>query len=321
MTKISHTRLKCYNECSQKFFYKYVKKLESPEINSPLLFGVAIDEALNYLLECERDGVPYTMDQVYECFNGYMMNWGQFEVLYNPDVVYSLGDIDYYLLSDEDVMHFSQTDPDFPDTVKMTQDKQRDYTKWFRATHPEEFGYLAWRSLYNKGILMLDTFKAEILPKFAKILDVQVDYRIDNGDGDILTVKMDFVAEMPDGKVVVFDNKTSSTAYPKDAVETSPQLATYLEFWDTRYAGYIVLEKKIRKDKRLRYQFMINEIPEEFTKKVFDDFSEGLYNIKEEIYERNTDACRSYGRLCEFYDLCHNNEIGNLREIIYREKK
>ena len=321
MTKISHTRLSCYNECSQKFFYKYIQKLESPEINSPLLFGVAVDESLNFLLECERDGVPYTMQQVYDCFSGYMHNWGQFEVKYNPDVVYSNNDIDYYLLTEEQIQHFCQIDPEFVNIVTATQKDQQAYTKWLRVNHPEEFGYLGWQSLYNKGILMLDTFKKEVLPKFKRIIDVQIHYIIDNGEGDELTVKMDFVAELHDGRIVVFDNKTSSKPYPNDAVVTSPQLATYLEFWDTTWAGYVVMEKKIRKDKKLRWQFMVEEIPKEFTKKVFDDMQEGLYNIKQEIYQRNTDACRNYGRLCEYYDLCHNNEMGNLRPIIYREQK
>jgi hypothetical protein len=165
---------------------------------------------------------------------------------------------------------------------------------------------------------MLNVFIKDILPKLKTILDVQVHYIIDNGEGDELTVKMDFVAELPDGRVVVFDNKTSGTKYSNDSVATSPQLATYLEFWDTKYAGYIVLEKKIRKDKVLRWQFIVDEIPDEFVKKVFDDIAEGIYNIEEENYERNTDSCWNYGAQCEYHSLCHYGKKGNLQPRVYR---
>lgn len=316
--KISHTKVTLYNECSQKYFYKYVEYLYKDEVPTPLLFGIALDEALNYVLECKRDGIPISNEKVVEVFTHYMSTYNGSNIKTSDKVMYTGGDIDYYLLTDEQLEHFSSYDPEFKKVPFLAQTRQKEYSKWFKENFPIGYRELGWQSLYNKGLLMLDTYIHEILPKFKRVIDVQIHYIIPNGEGDELTVKMDFVAELHDGRVVVFDNKSTSKPYPNDSVQTSPQLATYLEFYDTTYAGYITLDKVIRKDKTIRYQFIVDTIPNDFSKKVFDDLSKGLYNMKMGIYEKNDKACFSFGRKCDYWNLCKN---GSYNGLLKREKK
>ena len=85
-----------------------------------------------------------------------------------------------------------------------------------------------------------------------------------------------------------------------------------MEFCDATKAGYITLSKKIRKDKRIRWQFIVDDIPVEFTKKVFDDFANVLHDIKEEQFQPNFYSCFAWNRKCEYWDLCKNGEMGDL---------
>jgi len=316
--KISHTKVSVYNECSKKYFYKYVEYLYKDEVPTPLLFGIALDEALNYILLCKKNNEAINNKSVVDVFTTYLSNYNGEYIKDSPKVQYTGGDIDYYLLTPEDITMMMDYDPHFENVVGLSQAKQREYTKRLKQESIEYYNKLGWKSLYNKGLLMLDTYIHEILPKFKRIIDVQIHYIIPNGEGDELIVKMDFVAELHDGRIVVFDNKSTSKPYPDDSVQTSPQLATYLEFYATTWAGYITLDKSIRKDKQIRWQFIVDKIPEDFSKRVFDNLTDSLYSMKMGIYEKNENACFSFGRKCDYWDLCKKGSFDGLYK---REKK
>lgn len=264
------------------------------------------------------------------------------DVTNNANVQYTKKDIDYYLMSEQDIAYFCNIDPDFhivptlPKTSK-TGKSQTEYTKWFKSEFPEHYPSLGWMSLHNKGKLMVETFLADILPLIKGVVSVQNREDIDNGEGDTLTIIADFICTL-DGNlvnnsdlihcptiledrdyVVLVDNKTTSMKYKDDSVCTSAQLATYDEFFDNELCAYIALEKEIRKDKKIRWQFVVDRIPTKFQEEIFDNFQEGLYNMKQEVYEKNTESCYSYGRRCDYYSLCHHGDMGNLKKRVYRK--
>ena len=199
--KISHSSLNTYKQCSQKYFYKYVERLESPGIVVAFFFGKAIDETLNYVLECKKDGKTIDQKTLWDTYLSLIQKYDDIDVVKNMDVNYSLSDVDYYLMEDQDIRYFSAIDPDFHKIPSAKADDQKEYTKWFRENFPEDFQYMAWVSLFNKGRAMIHCFLDDILPLIKEVTSVQDMEYIDNGEGDVLTIIADFRCIL-DGKVV-----------------------------------------------------------------------------------------------------------------------
>lgn len=318
-----------------KYYYRYEEKLLHPDIPTPFYFGSAIDETLNYIMECMMVGDDFSMDKVWDIYEKYIRDFRGVDVTKNPNVAYSNSDIDYYLLEEQDIIYFEAIDEDFRNIPGETQAKQLEYTKWFKEEHPEEFQYLGWISLYNKGREFIKVAIDEVLPKIKEITAVQERKTIKNGEGDTLTIISDFRCIMSGKAInedpqivcpivledrdysVLADNKTSSTKYAKDKVETSPQLATYNEFFDNELCAYFVFVKKIPKSKKISWQILINTIPQELTDSVFEGYQEGLDNMKKKIYEKNPKACYAYGRQCEYYSMCKHGKMG----VLYKREK
>jgi len=275
-------------------------------------------------------GDDFSMDKVWDIYEKHIRTFRGIDVTKNKNVSYSNSDIDYYLLEEQDIMYFEDIDPDFRDIPEATQTKQLEYTKWFKQEYPEEFQYLGWISLYNKGRAFIEVAIKEVLPRIKEVTAIQERKTINNGQGDMLTIISDFRCVMS-GKTInedpqidcpiilenrdytiLADNKTSSVKYPKDKVETSPQLATYNEFFDNELCAYFVFVKKIPKSKKITWQILINTIPEELTESVFEGYQIGLDNMKKKIYEKNDKACYAYGRQCEYYSICKHGEMGVL---------
>jgi hypothetical protein len=114
------------------------------------------------------------------------------------------------------------------------------------------YNHVNWLCLTKKGLLMLRTYRLEVIPKIKKVLAIQKEIKIENNEGDSITGFIDFVAELDDGKTYVLDNKTAARDYEWDAVQKSTQLALYVHAveheYNTRNAGFIVLSKNIDKN-------------------------------------------------------------------------
>jgi hypothetical protein len=169
---------------------------------------------------------------------------------------------------------------------------------------------------------LIDEYFASVVPRIKKVyaIEKQVDMTTDDGEHTFIGF-IDLICdwEMDDGSIekVLFDNKTASKPYPKNAVLTKQQLALYEYTENIKLAGYLVAIKDIKCPKRgpdagklkARIQILIDHIPEETQEKYIDILDETMHNVVDGNFEKNTDSCYAFGRPCEFYGICHHNKF------------
>lgn len=266
--RISYSKVELYNTCPAKYKYRYVDKLEANKTFTPLLFGSAIDRALNYVLTRTKHKHHVSLIVAESLFLDNMKQWtGQNELIY-----------------------FKNEMPDLVDE-QLT---------------PEQVQLEVWNHLCKVGGMMLQTYVTHILTEFKEICSVQTKQIINNEVGDEFVLVTDFSAILQDGRKVLIDNKTSSDikkAYPKNSVKNSTQLSLYSEYEDTKLCGYIALQKKLVDD-RVIWKLVIDEPSEETATKSFERIDSTLRSIKREEFPKNEKSCYLYGKPCEYYKYC-----------------
>lgn len=275
--RLSHSSKATYQVCGHKYRLHYLERYRSTVLSSALVFGSAIDQALNHMLENkDADGV---LQASIDIFN---RNWEQgqdsarnaVDMPLNPLLKYSKYDYDNDLLGKADWRELFKYDSKFfetktrvdkalyPDKDSQTGKKPAK-AEWLDI--PEEdrmvYNYANWICLQKKGELLLTAYYNQILPNIKNVLAVQKTIELDDGEGNILNGVIDAVVELNDGHVIILDNKTTSQEYEDDSVAGSEQLATYYAilniFADTpghewvtpvNAAGYAVMSKKLIKE-------------------------------------------------------------------------
>lgn len=274
---ISHSQVELYNTCPHKYYLMRVEKWSPDKTYSALLFGVAIDAALNYILRRAKRKHPIYATTAARIFQKYLSAWkGQNELVY------------------------------FKNEAPATDE--------FNEAGDEEKQWLVFNNLNSIGQAILNVYIEEILPKLGTILSVQTKRFIPNQNGDKLILITDFRARLPDGREVTFDNKTSSDIkkyYGPSCVKKSDQLAIYTEYEDSKLAGYIALSKKLV-DGKIGYEIRIDEIEEDKVEQVFDRIDDSLRAIANKEFPKNEKSCWSFGRKCEMWDLCKKGKTSGL---------
>lgn len=273
--RVSHSQVELYNQCSYKYKLQYKDRLTPDKTFSALIFGQSLDQALNYILiRTKHNHVVYPTTAKLILLK-FMENWkGANELVY-----------------------FKSEAPEGIDELD-----------------PIDQQWAVWHNLISIGYMMIDTYIAEILPKFKKILSVQTKRVIPNEAGDSLVLITDFTAELQDGRVAIMDNKSSSDIkrqYGKNSVKKSQQLAIYSEFEDGRLAGYVALQKKLV-DGKIAWTMVVDEVPEEMKEQAFQRVDDALNSIKAEVFPRNEKNCFMYNKRCEFWSLCKKGDTTGL---------
>lgn len=281
--RISNTKLDLYNQCPRKYKFRYIEKVKGDHTSTPLLYGSAMDEALNFILECMRDGVPYSIEHACSIFSKKMEQWtGQNRLDYFKNEI-----PDYIINTDS-------TDKDIEEAV--------------------------WQNICKRGINSIFVYEKEILSLIDKVLEVQTKGELKNAEDDTFEFVVDAIVQLKDGRIVLLDNKTSSAKYPKNKVIKSQQLSLYLESYpNIKYAGYAVLIKNPDKI-GCTYQFMVDEIPEETKAASFKLLEETLLNIKQGNFSCNFKGCMAFGKPCEYEKACTYKDYTGLVPT-YPEKK
>lgn len=260
MSKISYSMIQRFGLCPKSYEYHYVHRIRPTTINASLIFGSALDTALNRLL-LENTGSEYPAFK--EAFTTTELNGEQVYVPTCKDIVYANGDFDSDLLFESDAPFIAQEleklgiqgCTDYLSTFKILRDKKT--SGGFNSLSDQDksvYNLFNWVCLFNKGNLMLGAYKEQVLPKFNRVLSVQEKVELPNSAGDSITGFVDLIADVKGHGVVILDNKTSAMEYEEDAVLVSPQLSLYLhileEKYKTRKAGFIVLRKQIIKNRK-----------------------------------------------------------------------
>lgn len=258
MSKInlSHSACSKYQMCGYSYKLHYIDKIRPRLTHAALLFGSALDNALNELLVSTGELPEKIFKDSFE--------WGQVNNVHtylptNTKVVYANSDMDYDLL---DEALFQSLEPFKEMSLAEAIDSYRIIEKKKKAIGfdllPKDekilFNALNWCCLHAKGLLMLDGYRKQVMPRIKSVLAVQRKVELSNADGDGIVGYVDLVADIEGEGVCVLDNKTSSRDYEADSVILSPQLSLYLhileEEFKTRKCGYIVLNKHIIKNKK-----------------------------------------------------------------------
>lgn len=351
--KISYSGAKRFADCGESYRLHYKEHYRSKYMSAALLFGTAVDKAIEALLNKHANPHQVFLDLWTNQEVGGVMS----ELQVCPYIVYSNSDFDEDIILDED-----QVDYNKPLFIELKQKKE--VLGWNSMSEGDRATYnsFVWFSMKAKGLLMVTDFERKILPNIAEVLATQVPVELANGQGDIVPGFADWVVRWKGlEKPIVFDLKTSSVDYPQDAVLRSNQLATYVhnlssKYENTRTAGYVVLKKRVNKHKtkacarcgtngtpsraktcdksiygarcngewivkvepEIEFQVLIDEIPERTEDITIENYDMITRAIKQELFVRNFSACEKPWGKCEFYDVCHN---GTLSSVYKTEEK
>lgn len=264
--RLSHSSKNTYQTCGEKYRLHYLMRYRPVTISSPLIFGSAIDSALNIMLEGKDD--PEILSKA---INEFDRNWeiGQnslrepTDMPLNPNIKYSRHDMDPDLLVKRDWADLFKRDKNFFETKSRVEADLKSGVTWLDVPEDDRMviNYANWMCMSKKGHLLLTAYYNNILPNIKRVLAVQMNIELDDGAGNVLNGVIDAVVETQDGKVIILDNKTSAQEYDLDSVAGSEQLATYYAIlnifaedpdhaWTEAVtgAGYAVMSKKLIKD-------------------------------------------------------------------------
>jgi len=210
MTKLSNTSVNLYNQCSLCYYLHYFQGIRPVKTSSALVFGSALDSALNELLKTKN---------LIEAKKVFYNEW--FKYKNDSNIIYFKSDLDQELL-------------DFNDSY----DKESNSN---------------WRTLMVKGMMFIDAYHKEVMPKIKKVFAVQEPISIKNNDGDEITGFLDLIVKWEDNKAYLMDNKSSASLYDENSAKDGQQLPLYHYAVKHEYKlegiGYIVLIKKINKNR------------------------------------------------------------------------
>lgn len=248
--KLSHSAIGRFKMCAENYRLHYVERIRPIGTSSPLIFGAALDQALNTLLTSETPAEEvFEREFEHQDVNG--------ERTYLPtcaDVTYQKNDIDTDLLTEADAKRLKDESEkrgiecsDYLSTVKRLR-KQDTLSKSER----ELYNLANWLCLFRKGMLMITAYRKDVLPHISKVHAIQESFELDNGCDKVVGF-IDLIADVTGEGTVILDNKTTSRPYERDSVIKSEQLSLYVhameEKYRTRKAGYIALNKNVVKNK------------------------------------------------------------------------
>lgn len=287
MISLSFSAAQKYLSSPFAYFAHYFLRLRTVGTGSALVFGSALDEAFNHLLECKRDGKDIDVTGAKLAFSE---SFNKFDA---NSIKYSKADLDEAILTPHDLD---------------------------RKDKP-----LAWISLHKKGHILIDEYVAQVMPKIEKVILVQHKIEVKNADGDTLTGVVDLVAQIG-GKTYIVDNKTASKAYVPNAANESPQLATYFEALRHEYnldgVAFIVVPKNLRKKKLpvVDISFIYGEAGEELIEKTFAEYDAVLHGIRNGQFPCTPDKCCANFWGCDYASYCRSGGK-DMTGLMVAEKK
>lgn len=265
MTRLSHSAIEKYESCGYKYYLHYILKYRSTKESSALLFGNALDEALNDMLAGK--------DSYHETFDS---EWSKCAT---KEIEYYKSDLNVDLLSEEETQ-LPFLEQNF---LSLRYKGHILLDAYFAEVLPK-----IKKVISVQGMMELTGYDDS-----------------GNPTEDTITGKLDLIAmiEHPDGTVhhALLDNKTTSEPYSKNSVQKKDQLALYAcAYPDIKTFGYLTLNKK-----NFKTQVILDSISEEKKDTVLTKFVTALENIKNGFFDKNKKSCYAFGRRCEFYSHCH----------------
>jgi len=358
--KHSHSSVNKFTECAMAYDLHYNKKYRPKYHSSALLFGSAIDKAVEEYLKTKNKEVARRVFK--EMWEEQDINKVKTQLATCTNIVYANNDFDIELLSLQDIQMLMK---DFNiENVSQELDaiyKQKDVIGFNKLKKEKKqlLNAANWLCLRRKGLLMLKEAIRVIDENIEEVLGTQVKVNLSNDNGDEVIGYADAVVRLKgQPKPVVIDFKTATRPYEDDSVLTSHQLALYIhdlsdKYEDTRSAGYIVLSKIIRKNKKkictkcgfdgsgsnhktcnnvinderchgtydieldpqASSQVILGEIPFRLEDIVIENMDNVNQAITYGIKIRNLQACKKPWGLCPYFKYCHQDSMEDIVDM------
>lgn len=358
MNRLSHSQVSKYQQCGKAYEFWYLKKIRPSKSRAALLFGTALDKAIGVLLDPKNNADTTELLTFDETWTWQEINGVRTYLPTCTSIVYSKSDYDKDLIHkhDEETVGYS--------LEKIHEVMAKRLELGHNAITEEErkiANHTMWLCLYRKGCYMVRAFEEKVLHRLTKIHSTQEYIELDNGEDKVIGY-IDIVAEVEGyEEPIVLDLKTSAMEYGKDSVITSPQLSLYVhavsQKYNTRKAGYIVLNKNLIKNRKkvcskcefdgsggrhktcsnevggkrcngewketvspeVYVQFIVDEIPTQTEDLVLENIDDINTAIKTGHFTRNLSMCtNTYGGLCDYINLCYK---GKMDDLIKQENK
>lgn len=264
MTKLSHSAANRYVECGKSYQLHYLERLRPTEQSAALLFGTAIDKATEHYALSIKANTKTRELAAKEAFHTFQDTWLEQELngtttrlQFCTEIVYGNNDLDLELLDQSDYKLVAETynTQDVNATIADILER-KDQVGFRKLSHNDKeiLNCVNWLCMRQKGKLMVDAFVKWFDANVVEVLATQKKIEL-VADDDSVVGFADLICRVKGyDKPVVLDVKTSARAYEDDSVLKSPQLALYVfstkhEYDDTNFAGYIVLQKNVKKNR------------------------------------------------------------------------
>lgn len=242
--------------CPKLYALKREDKLIPNYASSALIFGIAMDEALNYML----DPKPRPQKDVYQVFVEHFTTFD-----FNGDEIYLFDtdkvkwhhlDYDPDILSKDDKFacliscrkHGFKGD-DVDDLARtLTYKCKKEGFDSISSNQKKALSALCWKSLTCKAELLLKAYVINILPQIEKVESVQSEFHMYTGT-NMIRGKIDMIANIKNHGRVLIDHKTSTRPYTEGAARFDPQLLLYADRVHCDKVGFITLVKTIEKNR------------------------------------------------------------------------
>ncbi len=232
MRKLSKSACEKYMQCPASFDYHYNQKIRPIKVGSPLVFGSAVDNALNAILLRTGSWVA----EFQKAFNEVPLG----------DMVPHHSDFDWDLVEEIDkpqILEAIKAEGYKGDDVNDVSTKLiRKYVNGESLSENQNkvVDLIARFCLKAKADLFFQAYVRDVLPNIEKVYNVQKE----SGPG-----YLDATVEWKGIGKVIIDHKTSGKRYPDNAVEYSAQLAMYAAEEKINLVAYVVFLKAIRKNR------------------------------------------------------------------------
>ncbi len=319
---LSHSKKEKYNGCPRRYDFHYNKKWRVKDLQVPLYFGSAIDEALNVLLLQKKKNLTKEEKELSEknCFEVFKEemtktkhNKQDLFIPTHTEVSYPKNAFNLSLFTEQDFAELEMDKGEIDGYMDWYYEERKKKEPDFSKEDKGLFSRINWHSLVRVGQHIIKGYKEDVMPQLAEVKDIQVKIFLPDGEGNDIIGYIDFIASFiddPDTFYIV-DNKTSAAKYTQADLDESQQLHLYAYAQELEHIAYIVCEKTIRKrDPKHRIHIMRGKVDEEFTDLLLDSYQEVLENIKEEKFEPNYDSgCMFFHKRCEYYSICHQDKF------------
>lgn len=259
--RLSHSSVAVFSSCARKYRYHYVDGLRSRVTSGALVYGSALDKALDHLIKTRN---LEESKEIFKKFWSVQEINGKSTVLTTAtNIVYSQKDYDGDLITEKHTEKFEEIKKKF--NIETDQSLKQ-ATTFYRELKKEKgfqsftqnqkivYNFGHWCCMLEKGLIMLDSYNKLVLPNIKQVIETQKKIEMTNAEGDSIIGYIDLIVEWGNGKRYVLDNKTSSSEYDDDSAMRSQQLILYYHAVKDEYkidgVGFIVLSKQLLKNKK-----------------------------------------------------------------------